>query len=30
MGTTVVNGKSCTNKGTATIDVPNPDTPKIK
>jgi hypothetical protein len=30
IGTTVVNGYNCTSKGTATIDEPKPDTPKIK
>ena len=30
IGTTTFKGYICTNKGTATIDEPNPDTPKIK
>ncbi len=30
IGTTTFKGYICTNKGTATIDEPNPETPKIK
>jgi hypothetical protein len=30
IGTTALRGYICTSKGTATIDDPNPETPKIK
>lgn len=30
IGTTTLSGYICTNKGTATIDEPNPETPKMK
>jgi hypothetical protein len=30
MGTTTLRGYICTSKGTATIDEPNPETPKMK
>jgi len=30
MGTTVFRGYICTNNGTAIIDEPNPEIPKIK
>ena len=30
IGTTTFSGYICTNKGTATIEEPNPETPKMK
>ena len=30
IGTTTLSGYICTNRGTETIDEPNPETPKIK
>jgi hypothetical protein len=30
IGTTTFSGYICTSKGTATMDEPNPETPKIK